>query len=78
MKLENNGTEIKLVYNQIEVGYIKYVESKSELSLDQLYIYPGFRRNGYAKMICEEFINYAKLQKKSIITDCWYFVEMFS
>lgn len=71
MKLENNGAEIKLVYNQIEVGYLKYVESKSELSLDQLYIYPGFRRNGYAKMICEEFINYAKFQKKSIITDCW-------
>ncbi len=78
MKIENNGEKIMLCYNEIEVGYIEYDETTSKLSLDQLYIYPGYRQNGYAKIICEKFIDYAKNQNKEVVTDCWYFIEMFA
>ncbi len=78
MNLKNNGEKLMLTYNHIEVGYLKYQEDEMSLTIDQLYVYPGFRKNGYAKVICENFIEYAKAKQKSITTECWYFIEMFS
>ncbi len=70
--------QIKLCSNAVEVGYISYLEKDGILELNELYVYPGYRQNGYGKNLCDEFIKLSQEKSCQIINNCWFFNELYA
>lgn len=78
MKFISRENDIQLMDDEVLVGFIEFSQEEDTLILEELYVYPGYRENGYGKIMCDEFIKFSQKLKKTIETDCWFFIEMYS
>lgn len=70
MEIKKTNNKYSLLVDKIEVGYIEY-QITSVLSVNLVYIYPGYRENGYGKELIKQFVS--EFAQEDIISNCRYF-----
>ncbi len=78
MKFLNIENRLQLMDEDVVVGFVEFTHEECSLVLEDIYVYPGYRENGYAKKLCDEFIDLSRTKQKTIETNCWYFIELYS
>lgn len=48
---------LTMLVNDIEVGYLEYNSNKDEVEITDLFIFVGYRGNGFGKKLLEEVCN---------------------
>ncbi len=77
MKFIELEDQIVLYDEDVKVGYIKYELEKKVVEVKGVYVYPGYRQNGYGKLLCDKLISHVNDKKYSFKTDCWFFSNLY-
>ncbi len=77
MKFINSDEQIVLYDKDVEVGYIKFKVEQQIIEIKGVYVYPGYRKNGYGKLLCDELISHVRDKKYSFQSDCWFFSSLY-
>lgn len=66
MKFSNDGSKFTMINeDNVEIGYLQY----EGINITDIYIYMGYRANGYAKMVIVNFLNLNNFTIKDVKTD---------
>lgn len=65
MSYKRDENKLSLYIDNCEAGYIRFNNIDDGIEIDETYVYPGFRQNGYAQKLVEHMVNnYDKEIKK--------------
>jgi len=76
--LDNGTFEIDLYQEDTKVGYVQGKKvSSNYLSIEHTIVYEQYQGKGYAKILIEEVVHFAKVNNFKIIPICSYAVKFF-
>lgn len=67
---------VSIFQNTVEVGWLEYYCQQNQAILSSIYIYPGFRENGYAQQLADHVKQELTANGMTIESDCWFFQKI--
>lgn len=74
---ELTDNKVLMFRDGIELGFIEYSVEEAVVDIENVYIYPGMRKNGYGKMLCDRAIELIKERELGLISNCWFITELY-
>lgn len=78
MEIKRYKNKVSIEIDNSEIGKITWVERGNDLLVDHTYVNPDFRGGGYAQMLVDEVVAYAREEGKMIVPICPYVVKVLN
>lgn len=77
MKFNHENNKISLMIDDKEAGYLTYEMHEDVMHLVGTRVYPEYQNNGYAALLVDEIVAYAREHQIKTIPVCSYIVDKY-
>ena len=70
MKVIEIDNKFSLIKSDIELGYMYFIEEANNLIIKEVYVYPGYRGNGFGKLLVDHITLESKERGRNLFSEC--------